>query len=306
MLGCLLFLIYINDLPKIINAVSILFADDISVVLPCKNELTLNKDVNEILNNITNWLKAHNLKLNFQKTKVMQFHPYQKRPLNIACSYNNVDLECINTSKLLGLNIDSHLNWKSHIEVISGKLSSFTYALNELKKTTDLKSATNAYYAYAHSWLRYGILLWGNSTQADTLFIIKKKCIRILTNTDRMTSCRQHFKKLNILTLTCLYILEVCLFVKKRPELFPLTKDHHTRDRNLRNKNRLAMPTSSLTLFHSGPYVMAIKVYNKIPRILKHMTNFNLFRNNLTRYLNQKCYYNLREFFEDINETKIL
>lgn len=51
---------------------------------------------------------------------------------------------------------------------------------------------------------------------------------------------------------------------------------------------------------------MAIKIYNKIPRILKHMTNFNLFRNNLTRYLNQKCYYNLREFFEDINETKIL
>ncbi|XP_026330562.1 uncharacterized protein K02A2.6-like, partial [Hyposmocoma kahamanoa] len=54
------------------------------------------------------------------------------------------------------------IDWKVHTQTICSKLASFTYAL-ELKKTTDLKTALSAYYAYADAWLRYGVVLWGNS-----------------------------------------------------------------------------------------------------------------------------------------------
>lgn len=143
------FLIYVNDLPKIINKFCTLFADDTSLLIPCKNNLNINTCLHETISNIIEWLQEHNLKLNFTKTKIIQFKPYQKAPLNRNFSYKNNKLECVTTYPLLGVNIDSNLTWKHHTSIITTKISKFTYALYELKKATDLKTATSAYYAYA-------------------------------------------------------------------------------------------------------------------------------------------------------------
>lgn len=103
---------------------------------------------------------------------------------------------------LLGIEIDTNVNWKPHIEKVGKKLSKFTYALFELKKCTDLKTATSAYYAYAYAWLSYGIILWGNSTEVNQLFVLQKRCVRTLVNITDTESCRPHFIKQKILTLT--------------------------------------------------------------------------------------------------------
>ena len=55
-IGCLLFIIYINDLPKIINESCVLFADDISVLTSCQNNNNLTETLTEILNKITTWM----------------------------------------------------------------------------------------------------------------------------------------------------------------------------------------------------------------------------------------------------------
>jgi hypothetical protein len=82
-LGCVLFLIYINDLPNVINSPSTLFADDVSVLIPCNTVADLNIKLEKILQDITNWLTDHNLKINFSKTKLIEFGPYQRRKLPI-------------------------------------------------------------------------------------------------------------------------------------------------------------------------------------------------------------------------------
>lgn len=298
-LGCLLFLIYINDLPYSINTPSILFADDISVVFPCINNNNLNSSLTHILTEIDSWLTKHNLQLNFSKTKLMQFRPHQRQPLNIDFSYNNIKLEQTDTFPLLGLTIDTNINWKDHIQKVSNKLSRFSYALLELKKTTDLKTATSAYYAYAHSILRYGILLWGNSTNANNLFILQKKCIRILANIKPRESCRPHFKNLKILTLTSLYIFEVCTFVKLHSSFFLQAKDRHAKPLNLRQNNFLSLPTSTLKIFHSGPHMMCIKIFNKLPQSIKEIENSKLFNKALNTHLKDKSFYTLQEFFDN-------
>jgi hypothetical protein len=189
------------------NDLCVLFADDISVLISCSNAAELKAKLNSILDTIVNWLEPHNLQLNLRKTKIIQFRPYQKRELQIAYSYKNIKLENVNSATLLGIDLDTHLNWKQHLQKISNKMSSFIYALYHLKRVTDFKSALAAYYAYAHSVLSYGIVLWGNSCDLNKLFIIQKKCVRILTNIDQMESCRPHFIKHKILTLVSIYIL---------------------------------------------------------------------------------------------------
>ncbi|XP_052750401.1 uncharacterized protein LOC128200581 [Galleria mellonella] len=60
----------------------------------------------------------------------------------------------------MSVNVDSNINWKAHVQSVATKLSRFTYALHQLKISSDTKTAMCAYYAYAHSLLQYGILMW--------------------------------------------------------------------------------------------------------------------------------------------------
>lgn len=297
--GCLLFLIYINNLPKTLEEPCVLFADDISVLTSCRNDKELHRDISNILTTLTDWLIDHNLEINLLKTKIIQFRPYQKKALDINISFNGSTVQCVDTFTLLGLDIDTHINWKSHVQKIKNKLSKCVYALRELKRSTDFKCALTAYYAYAFSWLNYGVILWGNSTDINDLFILQKKCIRILVNIKNRNSCRPHFIENNILTLTSIYILEMCKFIRKYPHFFPKLIDQPRRYET-RFKYNLAPPThSKLKLHKTSPNAMAIKIYNHISDDIKLIPEEKQFNTQLKNFLIKKCYYTLKDFFDD-------
>ena len=174
-------------------------------------------------------MEDHNLEINFNKTKIVQFRSVQRKPLNIDFSFKNTKLECVDTFKLLGLSIDQHVDWKSHIQKTKTKLSSFVYALKELKKTTDIKTAVNTYYSYAYAWLTYGIVLWGNSTDIHDLFVMQKKCLRIIYHMKGRDSCREVFTEHSFLTITCIYIYEISKFVRKNIHLYVKLGDQDRR-----------------------------------------------------------------------------
>ena len=73
-LGPLLFLVYINDLPDATNATTILFADDTNAIYIGKSYTELIKIINDDLINISNWFKRNKLALNESKTKFVIFH----------------------------------------------------------------------------------------------------------------------------------------------------------------------------------------------------------------------------------------
>ena len=80
-LGPLLFIIYINDLPKITNHPLSLFADDSTVTINSINKDTFEYDINTTLNSIINWLNNNNLKINLEKTKIMYFSQRLATPI---------------------------------------------------------------------------------------------------------------------------------------------------------------------------------------------------------------------------------
>ncbi|KAF9797335.1 hypothetical protein SFRURICE_006317, partial [Spodoptera frugiperda] len=222
-------------------------------------------------------MTQHNLEINFTKTKLITFHPRQKTQIHINFQYNQVELETVNEFTLLGLTIDTNINWKSHILKLKSKISKFSYALYEIKKTTDLKTALTMYYAYAHAWFTYGIILWGNSTDAQSLFILQKKLIRIITNIEQTDSCKPHFTKHKILTLVNIYILELCKLVRKYPDSYKKRGDMQT-NHSLRHKNKLNLPRSNLKMHASSPYAMSIKIYNNLPEELREIEKTSVVR----------------------------
>ena len=74
-LGPLLFLLYINDLPKIINKTStrIIFADDTSILFAHSDPTTFNNNNHIVFATLNKWLRANQLPLNFHKTNYVHF-----------------------------------------------------------------------------------------------------------------------------------------------------------------------------------------------------------------------------------------
>jgi hypothetical protein len=74
-LGPLLFLLYINDLPKIANhnAEVVLYADVTSIIITRLDPTDFTSSANKILQDINKWFTTNLLSLNADKTQYMQF-----------------------------------------------------------------------------------------------------------------------------------------------------------------------------------------------------------------------------------------
>ena len=120
-LGPLLFLLYINDIPKASKIMNFhLFADDTSLFYSHKNINVLEEVVNAELGCISDWLVANKLSLNTNKSNFMIIKPRQKKlPKKIQLNINGEHLNESNYAKYLGVLIDNNLTWKQHIQHVN-------------------------------------------------------------------------------------------------------------------------------------------------------------------------------------------
>jgi hypothetical protein len=83
------------------------------------------------------------------------------------------------------------------------------------------------YFAHFQSQINYGIIFWGSSLSIRNVFIIQKRAIRIMLRLGPRSSCREGFKKLDILTVPCFYIYVLMLFVAKNPKNYETNNSVH-------------------------------------------------------------------------------
>jgi len=74
-----LFSLYVNDLPKVSNFKTTLFADDTCLILANKNIDILEKMVDQEINKVDSWMHHNKLILNYSKTVYMIFNLDKKQ-----------------------------------------------------------------------------------------------------------------------------------------------------------------------------------------------------------------------------------
>jgi hypothetical protein len=201
-LGPLLFLIYINDLPTIVNKDNniVLFADDISIIIKASNRWDFNINSNQMFQNINTWFNINLLIWNFNKTQYLEFITKNYYNVNTQIKYDQKRITNATKIQFLGLTIDDTLSWKQHLEQVVNKMCSACYALRNIKHITPVDTLRVIYFAHIHSIISYGIIFWGSSSYTKKVFILQKKIIRIITNTRTRDSCREVFKNMEIMT----------------------------------------------------------------------------------------------------------
>ena len=127
-LGALLFLVYVNNLPKSSKALDIImFADDTNLFHKHKNISKLLSNVNDELNKLYNWFKANKLHLNLGKTKHSLSNKSRRSDdLSLklpAEKLNENENERIDSIKFLGILIDQKVSWKQHLRYLENKVA---------------------------------------------------------------------------------------------------------------------------------------------------------------------------------------
>ena len=182
-LGPLLFLVFINDLPKtVLHGSSLLFADD-TTLLHCHPDIShLKTLVEEDLNRLMDWFMANKLTLNLDKTVCLLFD--RKQNQEIKLNIGGHILQSTDTVKLLGVWIDKQLDWNKHISMLKIKLKQNIHLLSTSRKFLTNQSLKLLYYAHIYSHLTYGLVVWGNMVCPSTINSLQKimnKCFRIIT-----------------------------------------------------------------------------------------------------------------------------
>jgi hypothetical protein len=133
--GPLLFLSYINDLPKIINTTSstIIFADDTSILFTHSNLQDLNKNIDIVFITLNKWLRANQLSLNFKKTNYLHFTPKKNMSVTLRVGFNNNFITNSSYTKFLGISMNNILSWNNHIDLLMKKLSKACYIIRTAK-----------------------------------------------------------------------------------------------------------------------------------------------------------------------------
>ena len=120
-MGPVLFLKYINDLPKLIIKCNFtLFADDTTLTFKSHNLYILENEINSTIVLICDWFYGNKLVINIDKSKLIVFPRTRvKHKLNIKI--NNIALKQSTNFKSLGILIDENRNWKMQINNIKNK-----------------------------------------------------------------------------------------------------------------------------------------------------------------------------------------
>lgn len=294
-LGPLLFLLYVNDLPDFLeDGRPFMYADDTTVVVSGDSPGETWQKVCRVLDRFSCWCDLNGLVLNRDKTVIMEFKTSGNLPL-IRHDDNHNQVTIVNSCKFLGSIVDDLMNWKEEVERIVKKLNSAYYAMFTLKNNLDTDSLIKYYYGCVQSVISYNIIIWGQSTEASRVFISQKRFIRLIFNLSRMETCRHSFKQYSIMTTPCLYLYRLLSHIHARRGEFRRRGDVHGYP--TRATSDICLPALTRLSFKKTPLYAGIQLYNRLPTEYKGV-EVRGFKNKLKKLLTEKAFYSVGEFSE--------
>lgn len=316
-LGPILYIIYANEMLNILKESTVFaYADDTAILVSnnCLNMAT--QTMQREFNIITRWCHDSGLIINATKTKLMYFRPRHIPPININITFHNTEclhklynnntntidddcatqIELVNTYKYLGVHLDSHFKWKTHIDSLQKKLRKASYALYHLSNCSPYNVLKQAYFSLVESVLRHGVTAWGSATYCKKLQHTQNRLIKILYKNQHYTkysnqnilndTAQNNIKNINhqqpnqninlytelkILNINGIYKTTITNeFYNNQHYLKQIEHDQNTR---MRAQGRYQVPSYKNDY---GKYSLAVTLpttFNQLPTTLHNLTN---------------------------------
>ena len=310
-LGPLLFIIYINDLPQISElAKFIMYADDANIFIIGNSPDEVYNKLEILCSALIRWVDSNGLALNLRKTNYMIFS--RQKSINYRnVVISGVTIERKTEARFLGVILDEKLSWSQHIAAVKMKMSRYIGIMYKLKKHLPLKARIQIYHSFVQSHLNYCSLIWGFAAKAhiESLFVKQKMGLRAVLpgfmnywfkNGEPPASTKSGFYENKILTVHSIIAKNALMFmhkIKNVPNLLPTSiKTIIPPSAPIFNGHDLSLscvttwsekygqhPYSN-TLFYKGP-LLAMSQCNINATSLPSLFNINIYKNSIKSML---------------------
>ena len=292
-LGPVLFLIYINDLPNCLDySTPRLYADDTTLTFSDCDMAMLQHQMTNDLQQITKWLRVNKLTLNVLKSEYMLIGSRQRLSTldqsSMSLSVDGLPLKRCTEAKCLGVLIDEHLTWKKHIESITCKVSMGLRTLKTIKPFLNRDCLIKVYKATIEPYFDYCSLVWDSidTTLTNKLQVLQNRAARIITGASYLTvRTSDMFEQLNWEKLSERRMRQKAIMMFKivngmaPPYLVDMfSRKHSNKLYHMRGSNQdLQLPKARTNYYKNSFAFTGTEVWNSLPTELKEQKSLNSF-----------------------------
>ena len=226
----------------------------------------------------------------------MIFRPRQKTlPFTRQIIIENNVLEQEDNTKILGVYIDQHLTWETHVNFIAAKISKSVGLLYKAKYYLPPKSLLTLYYALVYPYLTYSSLIWASTyvTNLQRIYLLQKRAVRTISKVDYKASSKPLFANLKILDVFSIYSLQVSSFMYLyHNDALPIA---FTQIFQTGNQIHQYIQQDTLTFTGLIPVEQILKkisilfqgprIWNSLPNNIKNAPTFNIFKRVIKPFL---------------------
>ena len=297
-LGPLLFSIYVNDLPMVVNQCRVaLYADDTTIYVSSKFPSNIQAKLNNDLTSLYRWFSANRLKVNAEKTELIMITPSRKHDIykDIKVALSGNILQPKEEVKILGVRVNEKLKWDSHTSNLINNLKYIYRGYNRSCRYLKEDTRKLLYNAAVASRLNYCDAVWDKcgSRNKQRLQTIQNRCIRKITNSRPGTSAAPLIKSMGWLNLETKRMLHKCVLFKKLLEddgppilkdMMSIFKTGGSRNTRLTSHGGFILPTFKTDHFKKSFFYDVIKVWNTLPIQIRDIRNIKTFKENLHKF----------------------
>ena len=291
-LGPLLFLIFINDIVKVVQNPIFLFADDASLVKSFKdlNEATIS--INRDLQHLSQWARMWRVTFNALKTVFMIISMRLRNPLpNPVLLLNNVPLKQVQQECYLGMVLTSNMSWKEHIHKLTTKASKKIGLLYNMKDKLSRSAKTKYYISFIRPVLEYGSAVFDNCTVAESnsLELVQRRAAMLCTGAFKRSSSNLLLRDVGWDSLAnrrknakilLMYKILNGITPPYLKELIPpqvQTATHYP----LRNRTNFRIPRARIQLMNNSYIPATLRQWNDLDPALRNCRTLSTFKSKI-------------------------
>ena len=292
-LGPLLFVIYINDLPNSVCSEAFLFADDTKIfrIIESENDRQeLQKDLEKMMDWSAKWL--------------LTFHPDKCKHMHITRNVNEIaertyslsphqKLEVIREEKDIGVYIDHNLSFDKHISAICNKANSMFAVLRRSFQFIDKETFVPLYKTLVRTHLDYASPVYNpyKVKHIEQLEAVQRRATQQIPGMKGKSYCKR-LRALNLPTLSYRRIrgdmIEIYKIIKEiydsnATKFIKLWKDMAQRQGPSGNPNKMFTQRAKYNIRKLSFAPRTAAMWNSLPKEVANAPTVNIFKNRLDK-----------------------
>ena len=281
-LGPLLFICYVNDMPDIVHSAIRMFADD-TKIFGLVNDTEDRDKLQMDLERLQCWADKWQLRFNATKCKVMHLgNSNMKYDYQMKENGNLVKLEASDCEKDLGVNVDKDLKFSKHAMIASNKANRIMGMIKRSFTRIDKEMFNCLFKSLVRPHLEYGNVVWSPWYQKDIQVIenVQRRACKAVTGL-RDLDYEERLKELKLPSLVYRRLRGDLIEVYKYTHncydtrsIFEIQEDDRTRGNDFKIKKQGCRRDVRKRFFS----LRTTDIWNKLPNSIVNASSLCLFK----------------------------